>query len=569
MIYAGNASSGALTVLTTLTANGTISSWNTIQPVDTTNGTVVVTIPTSTSLNKGLFTTIKKVDNSNNPVKIIPNGTDLLDGISSGIIYLFSKGDAITFLSMSGDSKVISDNRNSTGVSANYLYAERTTVQTTNILATNQIIFTNVTKQIGSNISLNTTTGVVTLTGNSAYSIKTASGVVTGSNASITYNLEKSTDGTTWTAIGVQAVNASSDFSYNYGRETVAHYVLDISTTTYVRTTISSISGASGIGSVGMAMPWIEVEEVNKQATVINSADYISAYQSIVQNLTTANVNTILTIDTKTTGNLTLNSNNTVTLTAGKTYKLDGGVGYGGSAFDIAFYNVTTSTYLSSNSSYVQSTTSGSYSVHYTPTANCQVALAVRSVSSAGSEGYINGSRILGAWMTITQVGSSACTNVPWNVLPSDVSQSIVGEIKTYAGSVLPSGWLFCQGQAVSRTAFPNLFLAIGITYGAGDTTTTFNLPDLRGKIPVGYNTSDTDFNTLGKSAGEKSHVLTINEMPSHTHGIPVNTGIGTQAVSATSSQTYTNTYTTQPTGGGVAHNNMQPYIVMNYIIKY
>jgi hypothetical protein len=191
----------------------------------------------------------------------------------------------------------------------------------------------------------------------------------------------------------------------------ICTYSITPNVTTTLRCVIVGLSSVTSI-----VYPWAEIEEISRQATIISSVDYISAYQSTTQTLTTSNTNTILTIDTKTAGNLTLSSN-TVTLTAGKTYKLDGGVGYGGSAFDIAFYNVTTSTYLSSNSSYVQSTTNGSISVHYTPTANCQVALAVRSVTSAGTEGYTSGSRILNAWMTITQVGSTACTGIPQNLI--------------------------------------------------------------------------------------------------------------------------------------------------------
>lgn len=154
-----------------------------------------------------------------------------------------------------------------------------------------------------------------------------------------------------------------------------------------------------------------------------------------------------------------------------------------------------------------------------------------------------------------------------------------VGVIKLFSGSVPPFGWLICDGSAISRTKYKKLFEVIGITYGSGDGETTFNLPDLKGKTVVGLNDSDTSFNLLGKTGGEKTHTLTIAEMPSHTHK-PSSSQYGQFSVHSTStsygtadlaggSQAY-NAYVneTQPTGDSKAHNNLQPYIVLNYIIK-
>lgn len=144
-----------------------------------------------------------------------------------------------------------------------------------------------------------------------------------------------------------------------------------------------------------------------------------------------------------------------------------------------------------------------------------------------------------------------------------------IGAIMPFGSDTIPDNWLLCNGQAISRTTYQELFNTIGITYGSGDGFTTFNLPDLQGKIPVGLDENDTDFDTLGNTGGEKEHTLTINEMPAHTHtGVPKyyrasSVEVGTENNSQTGSQGETSSI-----GGGQAHNILQPYIVQNYIIK-
>lgn len=150
------------------------------------------------------------------------------------------------------------------------------------------------------------------------------------------------------------------------------------------------------------------------------------------------------------------------------------------------------------------------------------------------------------------------------------------GTVVQFAGDTAPNGWLICDGSAISREIYANLFELIGSTFGGGDGTTTFNIPNLKGKIPVGLNSDDSDFNILGKAGGEKMHILTSDEMPSHNHRQTVTasrTGSGSTYVSWNANNLFGNTDTaarnTLNTGGGKAHNNLQPYITLNYIIKY
>ena len=146
-----------------------------------------------------------------------------------------------------------------------------------------------------------------------------------------------------------------------------------------------------------------------------------------------------------------------------------------------------------------------------------------------------------------------------------------IGSISAYGGENIPTNWLKCNGQAVSRTTYADLFSVIGTTYGSGDGSTTFNVPNISERVIVGNN-GDGEF-SLGNTGGEKEHTLTVDEMPSHTHDITPSGATtfasgGSNDVNQTSgSRTYT-FLGTGSTGGSQAHNNMQPYIALNYIIK-
>ncbi len=145
---------------------------------------------------------------------------------------------------------------------------------------------------------------------------------------------------------------------------------------------------------------------------------------------------------------------------------------------------------------------------------------------------------------------------------------SPTGAITMFGAAAAPAGWLLCQGQAVSRVTFADLFGVVGTTYGIGDGSTTFNVPNLEGNVPVGLDSGDTDFDALGETGGEKEHVLTIDEMPSHTHDLVTNTNNFNGPDTLRGLNTPGPNITTLPTGGNQGHNNVQPYITLNFIIK-
>lgn len=158
----------------------------------------------------------------------------------------------------------------------------------------------------------------------------------------------------------------------------------------------------------------------------------------------------------------------------------------------------------------------------------------------------------------------------------SKVADSVaIGTINLFTAGAIPEGWLLCNGSAVSRAAYAELYAVIGTTFGAGDGATTFNVPDLRGRMAAGKDSS-TDFSDLGKTGGEKAHILSISEMPMHHHDqyVTVATG-GSESVNVDYDSYVSNTgryaiqgVSTRNTGGDGAHNNLPPYLTVNYIIK-
>lgn len=150
------------------------------------------------------------------------------------------------------------------------------------------------------------------------------------------------------------------------------------------------------------------------------------------------------------------------------------------------------------------------------------------------------------------------------------------GAVTAYAGLVCPSGWLWSDGSAVSRTVYANLYAALGGTsspWGKGDGKTTFNLPDLRGRTLFGAGAGTGLSNrVLGTLLGEENHLLTVVEMPAHAHPYTYDAfGVGgTLGFAGTGAYTPQQSVSgnTGSVGGGLQHNNMPPGAVINYIIR-
>lgn len=164
-----------------------------------------------------------------------------------------------------------------------------------------------------------------------------------------------------------------------------------------------------------------------------------------------------------------------------------------------------------------------------------------------------------------------------------------VGEIRIWAGDTAPDKWMICNGSVISRETYMDLFTEIGTTYGGGDGSTTFAIPNFKGRMPCGAGESTANghvMHTLGISDGEEKHVLTSGELAAHAHTFSKATattsgkykknaqsGSNTNRVDADGTSSTTGPYTTtlsltlNNTGSNTAHNNMPPYTNVNFII--
>jgi microcystin-dependent protein len=162
------------------------------------------------------------------------------------------------------------------------------------------------------------------------------------------------------------------------------------------------------------------------------------------------------------------------------------------------------------------------------------------------------------------------------------MSDQYLGEIRMFAGKYAPEGWAMCNGQLLSIADYPELFSLIKTTYG-GDGQTTFALPDLRGRLPVhmGRNTETGTVYPLGQMGGTETVTLTYDQLPNHTHAVNAQSGAGTTSNAANNywAAGPVNMYSSIGangtmggsaigiTGGNMPHNNVMPYLAVNFII--
>lgn len=162
------------------------------------------------------------------------------------------------------------------------------------------------------------------------------------------------------------------------------------------------------------------------------------------------------------------------------------------------------------------------------------------------------------------------------------MSEPYVGEIRMFAGNFAPRGWAFCDGQLLAISQNDALFSLLGTVYG-GDGRTTFGLPDLRGRVPVHVGSGPgLSPRSWGEKYGQETVTLTTSQMPTHNHDVLASNAVGSQAApggAMLASSPTVRLYRPVPTnadfdaaatssvGGGQSHNNIMPFLCVNFII--
>ncbi|MHA4739928.1 phage tail protein [Dyadobacter sp. MSC1_007] len=162
------------------------------------------------------------------------------------------------------------------------------------------------------------------------------------------------------------------------------------------------------------------------------------------------------------------------------------------------------------------------------------------------------------------------------------MAQPFIGEIRMFAGSFAPAGWAFCDGQLLPISENDTLFTLIGTTYG-GDGQETFQLPDLRGRLPLHQGTANSGTTyQIGEMSGTETITLTTQQIPSHNHNVLASNDIANAAspnnsVVGVSSATFAflaeapsepMKSALSPVGGSQPHDNLQPFLCISFIIS-
>jgi microcystin-dependent protein len=594
-------------------------------------------------------TDVSTIPNPATGLLIYNTGTNV--GLAAG--YYYWNGNAWATIATAGGSG---------SFGASFLRGSRSSAQTSGLTNGGTVVFNQVDNSAGQEMSLNTSTGQITLAAGRTYRLlaQVPNFQTTSGETRLQMAWYNETSGS---YIGSSSSSYPPGSGAAFGTTGGLSEALITTTTSTIisyriiqNSNANQLGGNSDFNTIG-SFPWFEAQVISGNAPVTGqSVDYVSV-STISQSAIGDNRDLIFTSNNG--GNIPYNTSTGVfTLSANKTYLFQAQIrgntpSASGSYIEYGFVDAISNALLVNGTQTITSSTTstagfGSNPVInfiYTPTSNQTVKLRT-TATTVGTQNIASGTA------NITQIGSSATVN-PWTLsgtntfnttgnvgigtstpsVPLDVSgaanvsglltaggnsypttQGIngnalttngsgvaswnsvppVGVVSAFAGSTAPLGYLLCDGSAVSRTTYASLFNVIGTTYGTGNGSSTFNVPDLRSRTIVGVGQGASLTNrTLASRGGIESKTLSISEIPSHGHTIndpghrhnitttndDFNQSGGNPpgfAADGAGSRTWTNNITSSTTGitinntgGSSAFEIMNPFLALNYIIKF
>ncbi|HAM88683.1 MAG: hypothetical protein US83_C0003G0077 [Candidatus Falkowbacteria bacterium GW2011_GWC2_38_22] len=410
----GGSGSGGLggSSIQTISSTGNISGWGYTVKADGTSASFTTTLPTASG-NSGKLIEIVKTDNTANALSISPYGSETING-STNKIYLYSQGDSVVIRSDGSNSYIVSDNRSSVGQSKGYMFLVGGISSVSN---GTQLAYTTVRGSYGTDIA-QSGNGVLLKAGKT-YKLTASVSISNSANAQLGIEFYNTTAGVTISSSGNNALKLASNASNNYSDAGDLSAVFTPTVDSVV--VIRAINSTAGVNA---SADNFDIEVISTSQNVVNTVEYIYAKNSAGQTLTGGSP---LTFNTTVSGNINKSNNNTFTLKAGKTYRLEGTVGASTANATAVFFqwrDTTNNTYIGNVASRIpaaHASTAGEESGNaiaiYTPTTDVTVQLWSHTTQGNlwGQGATDNADQY--SWIQITQIGSTASTGVALNSL--------------------------------------------------------------------------------------------------------------------------------------------------------
>lgn len=328
--FASNGGGSSTLKIQQTTSDGIVNDWNycVLADASSLSSNLVITLPISTANSVGKSVIIKKTDNSNNAICIKPNGTDLFNN-SVNPVYLYNKNDCMTIMSSeNGKCETLPDNRNSTGSTMSFCRVTNPSgLSATGLTGGSPLTFSTIETMQGTGISFNTSTSTFILQPNRTYKLTAYIPKINLSSGGYFY--ARWYNDTIASYVGAGSGGDAVTSPSNTMHSNIATYTVTPSVVTKLRCLIKGLNSVNSIGETDVMLS-AEVEEISRQASVINTLDYLNISRTSsdfagMTASTTSNTYSDIVFDSIVSGNISYNvSNGIVQLTAGKCYEFFG-----------------------------------------------------------------------------------------------------------------------------------------------------------------------------------------------------------------------------------------------------